>query len=739
MIKLTFFQFKTYKIFNLFIIIVAGYTALAAAHTTIYTFGDPILEQVEQAEKDQRLMVARAVLSQYQNSNSSQHSIARLLLAKQLLLVKKNDEALVHIAKAHQILATLDQPIILLNAYLFEALTQARTLKKFRASIKTFNKAINSLPTISTTDPSNQQILTQLAFSLHNKLGSLYTFLGQFENAQLTLTKAQQLLTEESPIENKTLLFKNFSTLYTQTSQLELAEKYLVQSYALATESNNDYAIVASLRSMSRFYRVSMQYELSIEYAIKAVKISKKSKFVDHLAVSYNNLAISYEESGDDNLALVHYLNVVETIVNNESSLVASMAHHNIGETYFRLQDKDKAINYLLLANKKFKKVEHLFYLLTNNISLAKVYLSEKNYQQAISFGKLGLAGAQKLNKKNAQENVHQILADSYRQTNQLSLALEHQSEVSILLNATNDTLNQALNTAIKSNKQVNVVNMDKKIVDLKIINKKLLTKKNQQHNLFIACLIIAISVSVALGTLLVIMVIRTTKLHQLLDQCKYHPVSGLPLFHHATTAKNLYLELNHFQYLAMVHVPSLISMPINLTSTQAKAVQQDWLNSISTKIDGQIYQYNDSILLIAFNGSSTLEPNEQHLARKNALDQLLLNISQSAPMIVSEPLSIGVINNSDFNHAEFIIAPMAKIELMLTALSAARCCSQQNSSGHWCFLAPKNNVSFPALSEDNRENWLMAIKSGLITFEFNQQVDIDHQDLLWNNFNLSD
>lgn len=712
-----------------------------AGEVVIYTGGNSLLDSVAEADENQRLAKSQQVLARFATHNTLDHGIAQLIVAQQLNLAGRTDEALEQISTAEQLLTTLEQPLHLANAKYMRAMILAINQRQYQAAVPVLTAATTLLESPHPTFESANAAFNDLFCTVNSKLGSLYLFLKDSANAYKYLKKAEQQIQKTGTLEQQTLLSNDLATYYTYIGNNELAEQYLIKNYALASASEDHTVISKTLNRISRFYRVNNRYELAIEYGKKAIQQRNGSVDPNSLSNAYNTLAIAYEESGEDNLALVHYLNVIDVLADKPNHLNVALAQHNIGETYIRMQQPDKALTYLTIANQKFKGIGHSFYELTNNIALAKLFVIQEKYPSAIRYALRGLSLAKERKMQDETLVAHSILAKSYQLTRQPQLAIRHHNEISALNDARIDKLEQKLSAQNSKNNELELVALKQKVLALERSDASL--KRNSVNNESTINLLQILSAALCFALMMVLVYHRRkiATMSESLAKSGRQRFSGLARLSTASAIKNMISnEFNDFKYLVVIDIPVLSQMLKHMSMNSVKQLETQWLTSVERKIASNIYHINDSTFIVALNVTDSDQALTQPLKRQLAIEGLLKEIIESMPSQLSaiydrcRAINIGMVERVIFAQSSIQLAVDSTLELAMCALSASQYSSEQNPANNWTYLSPKTTTHSAMFSSADRNTWLQSIENNLIDIESNSE---SQKNIPWQSFTL--
>jgi two-component system, NarL family, sensor kinase len=230
----------------------------------------------------------------------------------------------------------------------------------------------------------------QLETDALNNAGRAYGFLRKYPEALGFYEKALALDQKNKNVRGEATIKSNMSAVFIAMGKTDKALQYAIESIR-AAETINDVAILGnSYNNVGRLLNESRRFDESIEYSLKAVDIYEKNKPQRGLAVAYINLGNSYSEKNKldeshryyakglkvsediglvpgiqiciNNMASISYLRgnyqqaiteyerVLSIAQKNKEANSMGIVYQNLGDTYSKLKQYDKALEYFKLA-----------------------------------------------------------------------------------------------------------------------------------------------------------------------------------------------------------------------------------------------------------------------------------------------------------------------------------------------------------------------------------------------------
>ncbi len=132
-----------------------------------------------------------------------------------------------------------------------------------------------------------------------NKSASIYLKAGIYQEAINAYSESAQLNEQLRNDADSKKIYNNIAMIYSEMGQLKNCLKYFEKSLLISRRNNNKEEIAVSLMDISTILILNKQYAKAIEYLEEALKISNDLDNLNALIACYNLLAQSYKEMGN--------------------------------------------------------------------------------------------------------------------------------------------------------------------------------------------------------------------------------------------------------------------------------------------------------------------------------------------------------------------------------------------------------------------------------------------------------
>ncbi len=328
-------------------------------------------------------------------------------------------------------------------------------------------------------------------------------------------------------LKNKTLLdsqkVQSLSMLGWHVSYYDLGEglKYALEGYKIAKKNNYIFQLGYGALVVGCIYMDMGNYPEAVDYLQKAINYSEDVHDKKRAAISASNLSIIYNRRKEYKKALeysfkayanIKYwpnnggpicLNISNSYIemhktdsalyflnmaleysskHNTDSLLISSVYNSIGEVYAHKKEYTLAKQYTLKAISYVRDTTQYYYLAQHYITLAKVELGLKNYPAALIIANKALALSKSIGVKEFQKSCYELISQIYEAQKNAPKSFEfyklYTQIKDTLLNSENENqvkFTEAKFNADKKEKEIELLNKDKKLQDEKLHKNKII------------------------------------------------------------------------------------------------------------------------------------------------------------------------------------------------------------------------------------------------------------------------
>ncbi|MGB0525822.1 MAG: tetratricopeptide repeat-containing sensor histidine kinase [Flammeovirgaceae bacterium] len=272
---------------------------------------------------------------------------------------------------------------------------------------------------------ANTNNLQALAGALHNNLGSMYRFKGDFEKAKFNLKKCIQA---GKTLKDTTLIIaatNGLGLIYMNLGILDSALQTYLSAERIATAQGSQTSLVDIKTNITNIYLKHREGNVSKEYILQTLRLAEKTNYLQGQVQAYQHLGAYefYHKNYDDSFEyLTKGIKINEKVGN---AYLQVYLLQGIGNIHFQRKAYEKAIE----VNKQgidialASKVELTLPLLYANT--ASNYVELKQYQNAIIYANKTIEVIEKTGQLENGYNCYLYLAKAHEGLGQIGKAYE--------------------------------------------------------------------------------------------------------------------------------------------------------------------------------------------------------------------------------------------------------------------------------------------------------------------------
>ncbi|QYJ87194.1 tetratricopeptide repeat protein [Shewanella mesophila] len=255
-----------------------------------------------------------------------------------------------------------------------------REKQDYQQAIELYKKALHQ-PLIEEDLHSNL-----LLHNIHYQIGDLYRITLQKNQALDHFNHYRDLAYQ---LRDNYLIAKAETTLgrfYNQDEQFTKALQHYSEAIRLSESLDKPFLSATLSLRLARVYRDLQSWNEALEYAHKAADSFKTLEKDNYLSSAMTVIAMVYGEQGLWNQAIDYYLNAQQIDTKRGNLTAQALNYHNLGEAYFNNNQASTALTFLVKANSLFLQKKSKHYLVYNDLLIAQVATSVKDWSMANSY-----------------------------------------------------------------------------------------------------------------------------------------------------------------------------------------------------------------------------------------------------------------------------------------------------------------------------------------------------------------
>ena len=241
-------------------------------------------------------------------------------------------------------------------------------------------------------------------------------------------------------------LYSNINSLLNDQKEYDKALEYGNKAVALAKKIGDDYSTVNALLNLSNTYSDMGKFEIQYELLQEALPLAKKGEDIEQIATVYDDLGDYYFEKRQYQSYLANYLESHNYVLRMGNKYHLCTSFSMLAQVYHKLNQNDKALQYILQAEKAAEEVGARADLKQIYLTRAEIEQQSGNYKLASDYFSKTLTLADSLFKAETSEKVAEAEAKYQNEKKQQEiLQLEKDKQIQSLSIKQKSTLNYFL------------------------------------------------------------------------------------------------------------------------------------------------------------------------------------------------------------------------------------------------------------------------------------------------------
>lgn len=267
------------------------------------------------------------------------------------------------------------------------------------------------------------------------------------------------------------------------------ALNYYFRSLKLAEELNDGSQIAICLGNIGSAYDDLEQLDKALDHYLKALAMTKQNADMMLMAKLQNSIGVIYRKQGKYEQALKYFFGALEAVERTGDKFSVSIRLTNIGNVYTDLKDFSTSLSYYAKAIKLAEEIGDLEGVAINLSNSAFSYTSLQQYEKAEESYHKALSIAREIGATMLIHDNYEGLANLYKESGDYKKALEyHQLYAQYKDSVLNETSAEQIASlqvkyeTEKKEKEIALLNKDKKIKELNLEHQELLLQKRNMQ-----------------------------------------------------------------------------------------------------------------------------------------------------------------------------------------------------------------------------------------------------------------
>ncbi|MCY6370951.1 helix-turn-helix domain-containing protein [Clostridium ganghwense] len=233
---------------------------------------------------------------------------------------------------------------------------------------------------------------------------------------------------EETQAEKISIYFQNIAESHILNYELSLGEQYIDNALYYAEKFKLEYRKAKNLFLRGEIYTLKGELGLAQQYLLSAnVIFIKENRFEDIINTFLKLGTITLDMQAYH--AACSYFQQAEKVYSDNNlvnDFLIGQIYYYIANTYFKLEDIEKAINYSYLANAKLKKVDNKQEYAKSLLLLSEEYSKKGEMDKAIKYSNEALKLFKEIDDLKYVSHIENNLGKLFSEFDNLEESFEH-------------------------------------------------------------------------------------------------------------------------------------------------------------------------------------------------------------------------------------------------------------------------------------------------------------------------
>lgn len=273
-------------------------------------------------------------------------------------------------------------------------------------------------------------------------LGAIEQMKGDFMRSLNHYEEAEKLYLSINDLKGLSVCYNNLGNTYKYIGEFKKAIFYYSKGLKIDEKNNDKENVGVDLSNLSHLYFTLGDMAKAKDYIKQAIGILRKNKSKQYLAATLMNYGILLQNSGEMNEALIYLREAMNMQRENNELNDFSLTCVNIASVFENLGKTDSAQYYAAIALKNFEKTGEKVGKLRAQQGLISIYVSKKQYNEAIALGEKALKLAQEIGArieiKDLSYKLYEVYLKQNKHLNAVKMLELHLASKDSLLNEEN-------------------------------------------------------------------------------------------------------------------------------------------------------------------------------------------------------------------------------------------------------------------------------------------------------------
>lgn len=216
-------------------------------------------------------------------------------------------------------------------------------------------------------------------------IGNTHLYKGDYAKALEVYLKAAKLQSDPNEISELASIYVNIGVIHEELGNISQSESYLLKSKQIRQDLGDYSGTAGTLISLGNLW-VETRPTRAKSYYDEALQIYSQNGELNGYAQALNNVGNTFYWSGDYEQSLEYSLLALEINEKTQNQHEIALVYNNIGYSYMKLKQRDKAISYFTQSLKKSREINDKTLIGNALIGLGDGYEEFGEFENAVKY-----------------------------------------------------------------------------------------------------------------------------------------------------------------------------------------------------------------------------------------------------------------------------------------------------------------------------------------------------------------
>jgi len=248
-----------------------------------------------------------------------------------------------------------------------------------KLSYENFDKALNLLPEIDSTDLSKSKLKADIL----NNIGNIMAYQGLYSISLANYNEALEIYTQLNNTKGQAVCINNLGYVYETQKLYQKALKAYQKAYTINSSFNNLAGQAMNLANIGAIYDAQKKYDSALLFNQKSLEIRLLLKDSLGIVACYSAMGQIYLNKGELKKAFTFFKSSLNASTEKKADYPLAVIYKNIGDYYTKINNLDSSIYYFSKSLFIAQNIKSYSLILDNAEILSQWYAKKGLFDKA--------------------------------------------------------------------------------------------------------------------------------------------------------------------------------------------------------------------------------------------------------------------------------------------------------------------------------------------------------------------